>query len=525
MATTRKAKWTYLSVVLVITVLLFAQVTCASSRQDASPGGQGTWRCGDFHQHTTLTDGSWPMPEVMQRESSFNLDWWANSEHGGAFSRDALKKYFDELNPQPQFLGNPQPAAYLDHQSLWRWQSLVQYSFPVLLTQRQLYKNKLIAQGLEWNVPAHEHCSIGIIAQDAFAIAQFEYLFDHNDADTSNGGGKYNFDPKGEKRLINDHAKAIEAVAWLQKYYPKTGWVVFAHPERKNRYKISDFRDFNNAAPDVAFGFEGLPGHQKAAHRGGYSSSSVGAGTYGGAGVYIAKVGGLWDALLGEGRHWWTFVSSDFHDPRNDFWPGEYAKTWTFVKQPDPHDPITLADIVEGLRSGNSFCVHGDLIDALDFQVQSPSGRATMGQECNVVKAGQGTLAHVIIRFKSPALNNHGDKPVVNHIDLIAGNITGPVAPGTPEYGNDTNPSTEVIATFSGGDWTSLQNGWHEIRYPLKAKHDLYVRLRGTNVPVSTPGKTDASGNPWRDPVPNSEDLAWSNLWFYSNPIFIKIAK
>ena len=519
-----KVNRTYLSVILLIIVALL-QVTCSSPRDDSAPKVQGKWLCGDFHQHTTLTDGRWSMPEEMEKENSFGLDWWANSEHGGAFSQDTLKNYFDELNPQPQFLGNPLPPDYLGHKSLWRWQSLLQYSFPILLTQRKLYKNKLIAQGLEWNVPSHEHCSVGIITQDAFAIAQFEYLFDQNDTDTSNGGGRYNFDPKGEKSLVNDHTKAINAVRWLQEHYRKTSWVVFAHPERKSKYKISDFRDFNNAAPDVAFGFEGLPGHQKAANLGEYSvsSSTVGGGTYGGAGIYIAKVGGLWDALLGEGRHWWTFVSSDFHDSRNDFRPGEYAKTWTFIKQKNPPDRITLEDVVDGLRSGNSFCVHGDLITALDFQVQHSFDNAHMGQELQVPKAE--STVQVTIKFKSPQVNNHGQKPGVNHIDLIAGDVTGPVQPGTPEYNNDVNPSTKVVATFFASDWKILKNGWNEIRYPLMVKNNMYVRLRGTNVPVNTPGKTNELGNPLLDPVPNSEDLVWSNLWFYSNPIFIKVGK
>jgi hypothetical protein len=470
------------------------------------------------------------MPEEIGKENSFGLDWWANSEHGGAFSRDTLKNYFDELNPQPQFLGNPLPPDYLGHKSLWRWQSLLQYSFPILLTQRQLCKNKLIAQGLEWNVPSHEHCSVGIISRNAFAIAQFEYLFDQNDADTSNGGGIYNFDPQGEKSLVNDHAKAIRGVTWLQKHYRKTSWVVFAHPERKSKYKISDFRDFNNAAPDVAFGFEGLPGHQKAANLGDYSVSSntVGGGTYGGAGIYIAKVGGLWDALLGEGRRWWTFVSSDFHDTPNDFWPGEYAKTWTFIKQNNPYDRIRLENIADGLRSGNSFCVHGDLINALDFNVRHLFDSAAMGQELQVSKTKKGSVVQLTIRFKSPSINNHGDKPVVDHIDLIAGEVTGPVQPGTPEYNNDTNPSAKVVATFFASDWKADEDGWNEIRCPLIVKNDMYARLRGirgTNVPVNTSGKTDELGNPLLDPVPNSEDLVWSNLWFYSNPIFIKVGK
>jgi hypothetical protein len=522
-----KGKWRYTTMVLVMAVLLLSQVTGAAPWHDYGPRVKGEWISGDFHQHTKLTDGSWSMPEDMQKENAYGLDWWANSEHGGAFSRDTLKNFFDELNPPPQFLGNPLPPDYSGHKSLWRWQSLLQYSFPVLLTQRKLYQDKLIAQGLEWNVPSHEHCSVGIIAKDAFPIAQFEYLFDQNDKDTSNGGGTYNFDPNGLKSLTNDHAKAVNAVKWLQENYRKTSWVVFAHPERKSKYKISDFRDFNNAAPDVAFGFEGLPGHQKAENRGEYSSScpAVGDGTYGGAGFYIANVGGLWDALLGEGRHWWTFVSSDFHDTPNDFWPGEYAKTWTFIQQKNPHDRVTLEDVVEGLRSGNSFCVHGDLINALDFHVQYLSDRATLGQELQISKTNKGSMVKLTIKFKSPSVNNHGDKPVVDHIDLIAGDVNGKVEPGTPEYNNDTNPSTKVVATFHASDWEKDNNGWNVIHTPLMVKNDMYLRLRGTNVPVSTPGMTDAQGNPLLDLVPNSENLVWKNLWFYTNPIFIKASK
>ena len=49
-------------------------------------------------------------------------------------------------------------------------------------------------------------------------------------------------------------------------------------------------------------------------------------------GVYTAKIGGLWDGLLGEGRNFFIYVSSDWHnrgmagarDPftTSDFIPG-----------------------------------------------------------------------------------------------------------------------------------------------------------------------------------------------------------
>ena len=72
---------------------------------------------------------------------------------------------------------------------------------------------------------------------------------------------------------------------------------------------------------------------------------SVGGTTYGGTGVYGAQIGGVWDALLGEGRNWWFFASSDWHnrgmfgpdDRRStqDFYPGEYQRDFVMVRRPD----------------------------------------------------------------------------------------------------------------------------------------------------------------------------------------------
>ena len=53
------------------------------------PKPAGKWLAGDFHHHTTLTDGSHSMGEDFAHAKQFSLDWWANSEHGGAFARNA----------------------------------------------------------------------------------------------------------------------------------------------------------------------------------------------------------------------------------------------------------------------------------------------------------------------------------------------------------------------------------------------------------------------------------------------------
>lgn len=538
-----KLRWAAVAAVIAVSALAV----------EADGQRQSGWVAGDFHQHTTYTDGSNSFATVMSKNDQFGLDWWANSEHGGAFATDARGPLADGslTLPYDRNGGFPwiDPTHYPSnpilgdgaHASMWRWQSLRDFSFEDVLQARARYR-KPIFQSYEWNVPGHEHCSLGLIAgqfaptPSAAAIAEFEYLFDANDKDVSGGfaqgwAGK-GFDTNGNA-LQNNHAKAVAALAWLQHNYGRSGYAVFAHPERKGParpgyvgsggagYDVNDFRDFNNAAPDVAIGFESMPGHQKEPGRGGYGSSSIAGGTFGGVGAYAAKVGGLWDAMLGEGRRWWLFASSDFHATGGDFWPGEYQKTYTYVA--DRHDPQA---VVDGLRSGNSFIVSGDLIDGLGFSAQYGDEKATMGETLVVSpKQGAGNPVKVTIRFRSPAVNNHGDAVAVDHIDLIAGSVTGFATPGTDSYTRATNPTTRVVATFTRKDWTEDEDGWCVVHYRARVDGAMYFRLRGTNLAPNTPNQTDGSGNPLADAAvgPNTPEKAWADLWFYSNPIFLQV--
>ena len=73
--------------------------------------------------------------------------------------------------------------------------------------------------------------------------------------------------------------------------------------------------------------------------------------TFGGAGIFMAEIGGVWDALLSEGRHWWVSASSDYHAD-DDFYPGEYQKTYTYVSE--KNDPQALID---GMRRKYVYCI------------------------------------------------------------------------------------------------------------------------------------------------------------------------
>src|SRR5262249_46918619 len=235
-------------------------------------------------------------------------------------------------------------------------------------------------------------------------------------------------------------------------------------------------RDFNNLAPTIAFGFETQPGHGASAERGEYRRNrntiggvpvdSVGGTTYGGTGVYGSLIGGVWGALLGEGRAWAVFGSSDWHsrgsfgpdDRRSngDFYPGEYQRNYTLVRsggnKPRPQT------IVDGLRTGNNFVTAGQIIDRLAFVVctsrpdalvaelvgnaavsntaLAAAGCATMGEKL-VVPPGSDLVVGIAVRdpagpnfspytFPNPSLLQIGvtqpiNMPVLDHIDLIGG--------------------------------------------------------------------------------------------------------
>jgi hypothetical protein len=563
----------------------------------------GEYLPGDFHQHTLYTDGSDTFFTVMEENTKYGLEWWANSEHGGERNRDGEGDYWDEYPVNP-ILGWYEESG--GHQEMWRWQSLRDYVFPDILETRYLYEDKRVISGLEWNVPGHEHCSTGIVADDASAISAFEYQFDASDEDFSREGdetiygtliktnGAFDFTQmetyveSTNKTPEEQHADSVAAVEWMQAQKDSglidDGYIVFAHIERRGGYdpeaglfgyNITHFRDYNNAGPDVAFGFEGAPGHQTSGDRG-FGRSADGGGTYGGVGWYTAHVGGLWDALLGEGRHWWNFASSDYHNHwsngGSDFWPGEYQKDYAYINTKNEN---RLTAVIESLRSGNSYHVEGDLIDKLEFTANSKTKQAMMGQTLNVKKGEMVTLKirvndpegpnHCPLDMDNPSLEQIGitqplNMPVLDHVDLITGLVTGLVDPDDDDYGVDVNESTKVVATFvmdpEDAEGSDQSDGDSEDEasfvYRFKAKADMYFRLRGTNLPAGVPLETDEDGNPLPDyeasdnlyALMDADELesklfdgveittnskldevaeAYADLWFYSNPIFINV--
>jgi hypothetical protein len=208
--------------------------------------------------------------------------------------------------------------------------------------------------------------------------------------------------------------------------------------------------------------------------------------------------------------------------------------------------------------------------------------------------------------FANPSLKQIGvtqplNKPVLDHIDVISGLVTGYKTPGAADYsgawpantawlkadGTVTglsavpeaakNVSAGVVKTFGA----SGASGWTSVTSPIDGSTfyvmtlkvsavaaTQYFRLRGTNMPAAVPFETDASGNPLADVYTNANDkarltipcttahsassqfdgcpdhlavatgtspiagqkavsydiAAWSDLWFYANPIYVQVS-
>ena len=607
---------------------------------------------GDMHNHNICADGSVSAARSIDRAvgsgttngaANYNLDWLTLGNHGGDGNRDCR---FDDTNvgagaynavPSPlqywsQTLGQAvnlegvyggpgsfvisalkgTPSGTGTGQNMWHWQAAQDVEWPAVVDRSAKYQ-KVLIEGLEWVTPGHEHTDVAIIKGqtplkakkgNANAIAEFEYRFDRADGDVIGPVDGSGISLWAGKDAVNNtgtagHGKTLAAMAWLQANYPVHAYAIPTHSERKGAFKptsnkgfdINHFRDMNNAAPTVAFGIES-PGHAAqgglAGGSGSYEADAVGGGTYGMTGIYHAKVGGLWDGMLGEGRNTFMFISSDWHSrgsfgagdgsTDSDFIPGEYSKLYVANKA-----GFTSKAVVRGMRKGNSYSVMGDLVgNDLTFRAKTASADWVGMGETLVAKPGEKVTIEMSVTvpkhnnspysFANPllaqlSLSQPLNAPDLDHVDLISGAITGVLAPTDTHYGTDVNGTAPVggvagaalvynanmsVAQVPTNTMTKkdLGNGAYRVTFKrtyTMGSQPFYVRARGTNIPNGTPNVSDASGNPLLDlnnALVSCTDAAcpahlavsggakkvtydvqaWSNLWFYTNPIFVRPA-
>ncbi|MEU6713538.1 phosphoesterase [Nonomuraea sp. NPDC046802] len=457
--------------------------TPAQADDERSFGGGNNnrmWRAGDHHVHSEYSgefdtktnpptfhkgaDAVYPIVTNAIMAKYFGLTWAMCTDHGGPTH--------SKVN--------------------------LEQAYPDLLRSRVLVPEVLQFWGMEFDAPALDHHTLMIPhhSEEAQQLFELESRF-----------AKYDAFPTDPGR--DTEGKMVEFLKAARDMRQKP--LVIAHHASRSAKGLGvwgqdtprEFRNGNNAAPDVYVGFEGAPGHQAGPLVGGARGSYGNHPTYGGFDQMTARVGGLWDSLLGEGRHWWITATSDSHvhwtRGGSDFWPGEYSKTYVMARQ-------DYGDIMDALRNGRIFVTTGDLVTALDVTASTQGSRATVG-ETLVVNRRNRTDVEVEIRFRPlDGKNANGDRPEVQRVDLIVGQVTGV----SSNLDADTNPTTKVVARFGKNDWQK-QGRDYVVKHTLReVEADSYLRVRGTSTDEMEP-QADGKESPWED------------LWFYSNPVFVRV--
>lgn len=460
-----------------------------------------TWLAGDHHVHSEWSvgwdnktnpptpirggDAIYPISKNAENGKKYGLDWMMTTDHGGP--------NHSKVN--------------------------LEQAYPELLKSRQQVPKVLQFYGMELDTPAADHSTLMIpkTENESQVLYDIENKFNKRDPYPNDGSR-------------DTESTMIEALNYMKQMDELP--IHIAHHASRSATGIGQFgqttpqeiRNWNDAAPNISIGMEGAPGHQAAAlnpdgsldpkgSRGSYGN--VNAPTMGGFDQMSAIVGGFWDSMLGEGRHFWITATSDSHvnwrDGGSDFWPGEYSKTYVKAEK-------NYEDVMENLRKGNVFVTTGDLISELDVKVQaggkSPMHAQAKGNTASIgetltLPSGKSDVT-VTIRVKDPnAANSNGDKPNVQRVDLIIGEVNGKVE----NRSTASNPTTKVVKRFTESDWKK-DGEYITITHTLKdVDKDSYIRLRGTNTDQLEPVADPKGENPWND------------LWFYSNPIFMKSNK
>ena len=471
---------------LALTSLLM--LSC-SGRNEEPAVVELTWLAGDHHvhsKHSIRWDESVDPPvtipapdggphsvlEKARFAEQFGLDWIVSTDHGGrAHAEISLEQ-----------------------------------TYPDLMASRRAFPDLIQYFGIELNTPGGDHNTVIVphSPDEAKALYEIESIYD-----------RFEYGQEAPDR--DTTALMIQFLEESQGAELKPV-VIANHPSLSASSRSLDdglltpeeMRKWNDAAPDVAIGMEGSPGHQAATidpygkpigdgARGLYTKQP----TLGGFDPMTAIVGGVWDSLLSEGRRWWITASSDSHSHWSeggvDFWPGEFSKTYVYAEK-------SYSGILEGIRRGRVFVVAGDLISELHVEISTDSGVSVgIGDS---IKISKGDYIDVTVQVIDPDTNNHnGDNPSVERIDLVTGAFSSEEKIGDL----NSNSTAGIVHRFSNANWEVSGTSIVATTRLGPVDSNMYVRVRGTNS-IEKELFPDRLGE---DP--------WSDLWFYSNPIFVSV--
>lgn len=457
----------------IVALVSFAGAAPAADADDAR-----RWLAGDHHVH-----------------SEWSVDWNRRTSPPTPI-RGGDSPYTRSRNARQALAHGLSWIVHTDHGGPGHSAVTRDHAWPALLEARRDVPALIQFNGMEFDVPGAEHATL-IIApgpheRDELVTIEREY----NRRESLQPGSR------------EDGQLMLAALAHMRAL-PAPPLVFINHPSRTasdigrwGEVEPAELRAWHEAAPRVLVGMEGAPGHQAAPdHRGLYRNAA--APTFGGFDQMTALVGGVWDTMLAEGRRFWITATSDSHqnvrEGGRDFDPGQYSKTYVWARH-------QAEDILDGMREGRMFAVTGDLIDALELTVRAAGDAgeaATMG---GTVMLSTKAMMRVELRVRQPAQpNSNGQRPSLNHIELIVGT---PRAPGDDRGG----PRMET-KRFGPDEWKS-EGQWRTVSWELAMpRQGGFVRARGTNTSQAEPSADRRGEDPWQD------------LWFYSNPVFVEIAR
>lgn len=517
----------------------FALGSAATNRTPALAAGDGrpdgedphlAYLVGDHHIHSVYShDAKYTFSQLAAAGAKYGLDWMVFTEHSN--------------------FGHADQGAALEHEEI--------------LTARAENPRQLIFQGLEWYIPAAEHCTVFTAPgrHEVDLLTRFESAYDGKLLAYDKGG-------PADADTARNEAHAVKAIKWLAEQrrsgYVDDVLVLANHPMRLGIDSPHELRAWRDAAPEIMIGMEGAPGAQGAAIPGWRGPTSIRGEyenkpsaqswpgypadaylTYGGFDWTTATVGGLWDSMLAEGRLFSVTSNSDAHrivfdtwkngdwqpgqsfdttgklpdpvntdtpQPGSDFWPGQFSRTHVGVTR------YGYRAAMAGMRAGRVWLDHGHLLDGLEVRLTRDGDRGrdvTLGGRLRVRKGEKLTLNVTVTTASRP--NPQGILPQLAHVDVIRGAVRGPVAD------RDTwkAPDTRVVESKD----VSGRTGTYTLRIPLAAgEESFYVRLRGSDGNRNGTGYLGASVDP-HGPVPHApgDGDPWADTWFYSNPVFVDV--
>jgi len=144
----------------------------------------GKYVAGDFHNHTTCSDGSISMEKLIKKatdkvDTPWGLDWFVQAGHGGnGFRNCTLVEDATLDSPAYPFVTGKGPTTSWEQsgvtikgdlsndasgaRNMWRWQSIQEFQYP-LVEYFNHYRNLPLFTGIESVVPGHEHSSMSVI--------------------------------------------------------------------------------------------------------------------------------------------------------------------------------------------------------------------------------------------------------------------------------------------------------------------------------------------------------------------------